>query len=611
MRIISAAMLAAGCSASAQEVARNAQADSRAESMEVSASRPNFLIIQCDDLGVDDLGWNNPLVYTPTLDALAAESVRFTDFTVNPVCAPSRATFLTGRHFLRTGVSHVHGGKDFLHLDERTLGDHFLAAGYATAMWGKWHSGSTEGYLPWQRGFSEAWMADLYVHREARGRLNGQEMKTGRWSDEVLADYAIDFMRRNRSLPFLAYFSTLTQHSPHDAPERWVEFYRKRGCSEALARLWGMVSFLDEQIGRVLAELAVLGLSERTVVVFMSDNGPAIEQRALSDEDRAKRKVMGLRGWKGDLYENGVRSPLFIRWPAQFGPREEKVNTDLVDLAPTLLEMAGVKPLAGAPLMDGRSFLSGLLQTQPAVNAPTVINYAHRGWLTSGPAYSLDGLPGEYRPIASTERPDLSLAEQSLSIRQGNWKLILNPDYAATDAGPLRFLVDLAEDPREETNLCDKFPEIAAELENTLRGWWEQTKAEPHAFASPVFPLRPGTNRIPAGAPFQVVGSAFNTALELKGWLAPGDAATYRLVSPHAGEASLQVGWKGEVEVPAGAEWVIVVHETGERVPLELNASTTVRLPAGEFSLGIELVMKTSDEIIPSMRWLTLELLGE
>jgi len=147
-------------------------------------TKPNFIIIQLDDLGWSDIGIHgNKIVETPNIDRLALESVRFNQFYVNPVCAPTRAALLTGRDFLRTGVSHVHGGKDFLHLEEKTIADAFKAGGYVTGIWGKWHCGHTDGYFPWERGFDEAYLAKLYQHKNSHGSLNGQEEEHQDWDD--------------------------------------------------------------------------------------------------------------------------------------------------------------------------------------------------------------------------------------------------------------------------------------------------------------------------------------------------------------------------------------------------------------------------------------------
>jgi arylsulfatase A-like enzyme len=521
---------------------------------------PNFLVIQCDDLGWDDLGLHHPLVATPRIDALGRESLRFTQFTVNPVCAPSRATFLTGRHFLRTGVSHVHGGKDFLHPDERTLADHLRAAGYATGLWGKWHSGMAEGYFPWQRGFDEAYAADLYRHRTTRGQFNGTPVEHAGWADAVIADQAINFITRHRDRPWLAYLPTLTPHSPFDAPDEFIAPYRAHGdLSPALATLWGMVSHLDHQIGRVLDALDRLGLANNTVVLFFSDNGPAHEGSRLSDEDRRVRKVAGLRGWKGDLYENGVRSPLFIRWPGRLDPRVIDTPLDHVDLTPTLLDLAGAAPVPDALPLDGRSFLPLLTRhaVAPGATPPYhIFNYAHRGWLRSGPPYSLDGIPGEYRPVPADERATLSLAAQSLSVREGSLKLVLNPDYPDHDApAPRVALYDLATDPGETTDVAEVRPADRDRLLAALTAWWGDVRREPHAFTPPTFTLVGPTPRLPANAPTTLHGAVFNTVVGLKGFARPGDAAHYRVRAPVAGRYRAALIWNPAP--PAGANWLL------------------------------------------------------
>ena len=160
----------------------------------VANSKPNIILIQADDLGWDDLAVHgNQFVDTPALDKLAAEGIQFKQFYVNSVCAPTRASLLTGRHFLRTGVSHVHGGKDFVNLNETLLSETLKINGYRTGMWGKWHSGKTNGYFPWQRGFDEAYMAQLYKHENSEGLLNGKTVQHQKWASEVITDYAIDF----------------------------------------------------------------------------------------------------------------------------------------------------------------------------------------------------------------------------------------------------------------------------------------------------------------------------------------------------------------------------------------------------------------------------------
>jgi len=180
-------------------------------SCNVETERPNFILIQMDDLGWDDLSVHgNQIIETPTIDRLAGESVQFNQFYVNPVCAPTRASLLTGRDFLRTGVSHVNGGKEYLNPGETIIAEIFSEAGYVTGMWGKWHSGGTDGYLPGERGFEEVYKAKLYRHENNFGEFNGKEVQHGKWADEVLINYAIEFITENRDKPFFAYLPSMT-----------------------------------------------------------------------------------------------------------------------------------------------------------------------------------------------------------------------------------------------------------------------------------------------------------------------------------------------------------------------------------------------------------------
>ncbi len=210
---------------------------------------PNFVIVLFDDLGWDDLGFHgNRIIETPNLDAFAAQSARYSDFYVNPVCAASRASLLTGRFFLKTGVSHVHGGKDFMSADETTIAQVLQQNGYATDMWGKWHNGTGERYDPWQRGFDEAFAARLYKHRNAEGLLNGQPVFTEKWADELIVDYTIDFMERNRHNPFFGFVSLLSPHTPLVAPEAVVQKYLDKGLSKNLAIYDGDVRSQNQRL---------------------------------------------------------------------------------------------------------------------------------------------------------------------------------------------------------------------------------------------------------------------------------------------------------------------------------------------------------------------------
>jgi arylsulfatase A-like enzyme len=291
----------------------------------VEQKQPNIILILADDLGYGDLSLHgSTVIETPHLDRLGAESMQFRNFSVHPACAPTRASLLTGRHHLRTGVWGVHGGTDFMNLDELTIAEVLKEAGYETGMWGKWHSGKTDGYYPWDRGFDEAYYAQLYRYRDNEGLLNGKPHTLKGWTCERLTDMAIEFIQKERDQPFFAYLPYLTPHGIWDAPPEEIEYYTKKGLSKEFATLAGMISFMDKNIQRLLTAVDDQGLRENTIILFMSDNGPISghgKKRWITEEEKRQRNApLNLRGGKGTLWQNGIRSPLFIRWPRVVKP---------------------------------------------------------------------------------------------------------------------------------------------------------------------------------------------------------------------------------------------------------------------------------------------------
>jgi uncharacterized sulfatase len=497
---------------------------------------PNVLLIQMDDLGFDDIAHHgNKYVETPAIDGLASSSVEFGHFYVNPVCAPTRAALLTGRHYLRTGVSHVHGGRDFVNLDETLLSDMFRQAGYHTGMWGKWHSGKTTGYLPWDRGFDEAYMAQLYRHAESKGMLNGNAVTHEKWAEEVIVDYAIDFIGRNREKPFFAYLSFLTCHRPLVAPETIIQKYVAKGLPEELATLYAMIDHADQQLMRLFDYLETIGLDQNTIILFMSDNGPdydAFESNTI----RAIRHVNGLRGHKGDIWENGVRSPLFIQWGDRFQQRRVNSFVDVTDILPTLLDLCHIPlPEHNLPL-DGRSF-AGLLNGEAGFERDPIVNYAHRGWPPANKHEVF--LDDQYAPVQPREKHALNAAKQVISITKPPYKLLVNPD------NPLEtstfFLANLEEDPEEKHNLYDVSDATSNELKSALEQWWEDLKTEKNAFGSPSFLVgRNDRESIPLMAPSEKSPKLRNSFRGIDHW-EKGEFANYQIEITEAGTYNLEL----------------------------------------------------------------------
>jgi len=531
-------------------------------SCNTEAERPNFILIQMDDLGWDDLSLHgNQIIETPNIDKLAGESVQFEQFYVNPVCAPTRASLLTGRDFLRTGVSHVNGGKEYLNPGETTIADIFNKAGYITGMWGKWHSGGTDGYHPWERGFEEAYKAKCYKHEDNFGELNGEKVQHGKWADEVLISYAIEFVRKNADQPFFAYLPTMTCHGPLEAPEEYIQKYLDKGLSQNLATLYAMIDYFDFQLQKLLEAVDELGLAENTVILFMSDNGPAVNNVAFTDEDRQIRYVSGLKGHKGNIWENGVKSPLFIRWKGHYQPATFIDLADVTDILPTLLDIAGIELPPGNLPLDGRSIRPVLEGKVPEQwQGKLSFNYANPGWPPTELPWTPEGVKDEYRPVEPGTKQDLNTEDQIIYVRNERYKLLLNPDVehngGTLDKGYAMY--DIISDPLEKENIIRENPKTAEKLKMELDQWFEGIKQAPHSFKMPLFKIGKNgrkDNIIKGQGPVRISSNLKNTVGSLNGWSEAGDFAEYSIevitpgnysvlinhVSAHASGAGIMV----------------------------------------------------------------------
>lgn len=548
---------------------------------------PNFVILQLDDLGYDDLSIHgNTLVESPNIDSLGYTGMRFQQFYVNPVCAPTRASLLTGRHFMRTGVTHVHGGKDFLSPDETTFAEVLQNAGYSTGIWGKWHSGHTHGYYPWERGFDEAYMAQLYRHRNSRGLLNGVPVEHEQWADQVITGYAIDFIDAHRDGPFLAYLSFLSVHAPLDTPDTLRSKYIEKGLSYNLATIYGMVEHVDHYVGELLHAIDTMGLTENTIIMLMSDNGPAVLNNTLSDADRKIRYVSEMKGHKGNIWENGVRSPLFVKWQGITQPVESYDLLDVTDIFPTLIELAGAETLPGMKPVDGTSFSELLIHGNVEAHEKITYNMANRGWPPTDQPWTPAGVLDEYRPVPQAEKEQQVYEDQILSVRKGAFKLLHHPGAADAAAAPENgyVLIDILADPGEEVNLYAQMPEIAAEMERLLTNWWESILAEPASFRMPAFTIGwegEEISTILAKAPAETSPGVRSAYAWLSGWTSPGAYAKYNIRVATPGLYEVSILYRGRptgatVEVQSGDASVRHRIETYDRAVLgSIDLDTT------------------------------------
>jgi len=421
-----------------------------------AARKPNVIIIYTDDQGAVDAGcYGAKDIPTPNIDALAGRGVRFTQFYApSAICSPSRAGLLTGRYPVRVGVpGNVGGypGDPGLPGKEMTVAEVFKRAGYATAHVGKWHLGFTDESIPNAQGFDYSFghMAgciDNYSHffywsgpNHHDLYRNGKEVHLpGKFFPDLMVDEASKFMENHKNEPFLLYYPMNNPHYPYQGDIKWLEDFQKRGVPYPRDLYGAFVSTLDERIGRLLAKVDELGLTEDTIVVFQADNGYSVEERAHFGGGSAGP----YRGSKFSLFEGGIRVPAIISWPGHLPEGEFRGQIGHgCDWLPTLIELCGIQP-PEAPL-DGRS-LVGVIGSD---STPTPHDVLH--W-----------------KISKSPRGQWA-------VREGDWKLIGYPQDPTMDK-PLKdklYLTNLAQDISESENLAEKYPLEVKRLEKLHAQW--------------------------------------------------------------------------------------------------------------------------------------------
>lgn len=425
----------------------------------------NVILILTDDQGWWDIGIHgNPHIETPTMDRLASESVRFTHFYASPLCAPTRAALLTGRHYQRTGSVDTYMGLETMRIDEVTLAEVLRDAGYRTALVGKWHLGRDLRYHPENRGFQESFgftqaLINRYFDPDQLYQGKVAVTTTGYVTD-ILTDQAIRFIRRNAQHPFFLYLAYNAPHSPYLAPDALIERYLDKGLPLRDARIYGMITSIDDNLSRLLDTVDEEGLRENTIVIFMSDNG------GMSRYFRA-----GLRGDKGLVYEGGVRVPFMARWPGQF-PKGAVVDAPAqhIDLFPTLCALLDV-PLPTGVHIDGKSIASLLREGR----GQSPHSYVFHQWNHLRPVLDL---PAE--PIRLPAPPELSFPHPVtmdavpfwavLDVASGH-KLIRQTSRKDGDYEFRDELYNIFKDPGETSDLALQRPKILQELRQRFASW--------------------------------------------------------------------------------------------------------------------------------------------
>jgi arylsulfatase A-like enzyme len=428
---------------------------------------PNVILIVTDDQGYGDVGvYGSVDLKTPHIDDLMNSGVRFTNWYANaPVCAPTRASIMTGKYPRKAGVPNLLGVREpGMHLEEETIANAFGSMGYRTGLIGKWHLGGAMEYRPNNRGFDYFFgilegCVDYFSHMYFLPRSNRPfhdlwrnekfAWEDGKYLTHLITDESLKFICEHKAHPFYLNISYTAPHYPLQVPQNYLdEFHELDAERQAIAAL---LKAVDDGVGQLLGLLEELSLRENTIIFFQSDNGPSNEKRNFYydyEKERFEGSSSGdLTGNKGSLYEGGIRVPAAISWRGVIPAGIVNHNIGMsMDLYPTLVSMAGGKT-------DQFRKRDGKDLTDMIMNAG---------------ASPHEAICWEYR--------------DQRAIRMGKWKLIKNPwlDFKREVSDSI-VLYNLEEDEREGRNLAGLEPEICKMLLSRLDQWEHETR-NPYEF---------------------------------------------------------------------------------------------------------------------------------
>jgi len=416
-------------------------------------SPPNVILIMTDDQGYGDIGAHgSPYVKTPAMDMLHDQSLCLVNFHVDPCCAPTRSALLTGQYSSRTGVWHTIGGRSLLGTDNVTMAEVFRDAGYKTAIFGKWHLGENYPFRPMDRGFEESvihgggavganpdyagndYYDDTYIHNGLREKYSG-------YCNTVWFTEAMKFIKENRDDPFFCFVSTNVPHAPLLVDSVYSQPYKSM-VSERLANYYGMITKVDEDLGIFIQELDNLDLTDNTILIFMTDNGPCpwfggiiIDENGFVEEGYS----CDMRGGKIWGYENAHRVPCYIRWPdgGISGGRDIGNLTAHIDLLPSLIDWCNLETPMNAGF-DG-------------VSLKNLISQSEVLW-------------SERSLFVHNQRVDYPIKYKEYQVLTEQWRLIKRDTLE---------LYDILNDPGQTKDLLDDHPELVKTLTAQYEEWWD------------------------------------------------------------------------------------------------------------------------------------------
>jgi len=419
--------------------------DTKIEKKE-TPKKPNIVIIMADDQGWGDLSMNgNTDISTPNIDALAKNGASFENFYVQPVCSPTRAELLTGRHFTKLGVHKTSAGGERMNLNETTIAEVLKQAGYTTAAYGKWHNGMQPPYHPNARGFDDYYgftsghwgnyFSPMLEH-------NGKIVKGNGFLVDDLIDRGIQFITQNKENPFFLYLPLNTPHSPMQVTDEFWNRFKDKALglkyegeeSSALTHTkaaLAMVENIDYNVGRVLNQLNELELEENTIVIYLSDNGP-----------NGWRWNGNMRGRKGSTDEGGVRTPFLLQWKGTVtsGNTIPHIGS-AIDILPTLTGLAGIEVNTKKPI-DGKNLAPLILGSNQDWEDRLIFNHWNGKTSVRNQKYRLDNKNRLYDMVVDRgQKIDVSAQfpkiTDSLKIAKVDWLTSTKPMTSETDDRPI------------------------------------------------------------------------------------------------------------------------------------------------------------------------------
>lgn len=444
----------------------------------VNKSKPNIILILTDDQGYGDVGKHgNPVMKTPFMDQLHAESVRFTDFVVSPSCAPTRCALMTGMHEFKSGVTHTLSPWNTMNIESITVAEVLKSAGYTTGIFGKWHLGQGKNQRPNQRGFDQALNTvndSQNTHFDPVMLSNGERKKFTGYREDILFSEATKFIEKNRDTPFFCYIPTYAPHGPNKVPAEYSAFYG----DNQLARFFGQIANIDMNIGLLLAKLKEWKLDQNTLVVLMNDNGGTWGVDTWN---------AGMRGHKGTPWLGGTRALSFWCWPGTLRPRDEGHLAAHLDILPTFAEIAGAKLSdKHRQQIDGVSLLPLLKAAQAdwpedrflftcvaRWGNEEVDAHAHNFAAVRMGKYQLvndhfcDNEKCRYRKCLQGRQVSRGHANDLYSKKNAAFHLALTPKGKWS-------LFNVTEDPSASKDLADQQPERVKTMSDAYDEWWKE-----------------------------------------------------------------------------------------------------------------------------------------